>query len=167
VAHIKRRRLKNGRAAYLAVAHSRRTGTGDGFLAIFDGPARAIRCACAVRDAAKQLGIDIRAGLHTGEIQHRERDIAGVAVNVGARVCAAAAPGEVLVSRTVVGLVAGSGIHFHNRGDHQLKGIRQPGNSLPSSVDRAVSAELGPAQHLPTHPNVLAGGLCSSRQAAG
>jgi class 3 adenylate cyclase len=99
--------------------------TGDGFLAIFDGPARAIHCACAIRDAAKQLGIDIRAGLHTGEIQHRERDIAGVAVNVGARVCTAAAPGEVLVSRTVVDLVAGSGIHFHNRGDHQLKGIPQ------------------------------------------
>ena len=99
--------------------------TGDGFLVTFDGPARAIHCACAIRDGARRLGIEIRAGLHTGEIQLREHDIAGVAVNIGARVCAAATAGEVLVTRTVVDLVAGSGIAFGDRGDQHLKGIRE------------------------------------------
>jgi class 3 adenylate cyclase len=96
---------------------------GDGFLATFDGPARAIRCGCAIRDEARQLGIDVRAGLHTGEIELLGDDIGGVAVNIGARVAALAGPAEVLVSRTVTDLVAGSGIAFEDRGEHELKGV--------------------------------------------
>ena len=96
---------------------------GDGFLAIFDGPARAIRCACAIRDEAGQIGIAVRAGLHTGEIELRDEDIGGVAVSIGSRVAALAGPAEVVVSRTVTDLVAGSGIEFEDRGEHQLKGV--------------------------------------------
>jgi class 3 adenylate cyclase len=96
---------------------------GDGFLAAFDGPARAIRCACSARDAVRQLGLEIRAGLHTGECEVMGDDIGGIAVNIGARVGAAAGPGEVLVSRTVSDLVAGSGISFSDRGVHSLKGV--------------------------------------------
>ncbi len=96
---------------------------GDGFLATFDGPARAIRCACSARDAVHELGLEIRAGLHTGEIEVMGEDIGGIAVNIGARVGAAAGPNEVLVSRTVTDLVAGSGIEFTDRGVHELKGI--------------------------------------------
>jgi class 3 adenylate cyclase len=99
--------------------------TGDGMLATFDGPARALRCAVAVRDAARQLGLEVRAGLHTGEIEMRDKgDITGVAVTVAARVEALAAPGEVLASRTVVDLVAGSVIQFEDRGENELKGVR-------------------------------------------
>ena len=97
--------------------------TGDGVLATFDGPGRAIRCACAVRDAVRSLGIEIRAGLHTGEIELRGDDVAGVAVHIGARVSALAGAGEVLVSRTVTDLVSGSGIEFEDRGQHTLKGV--------------------------------------------
>jgi class 3 adenylate cyclase len=96
---------------------------GDGFLATFDGPARAIRCACAIRDEASQLGIAVRAGLHTGEIELLGDDIGGVAVSIGSRVAALAGPAEVVVSRTVTDLVAGSGIEFEDRGEHQLKGV--------------------------------------------
>jgi len=96
---------------------------GDGFLATFDGPARGIRCATSVREAVRELGIEIRAGLHTGEVEVMGDDIAGIAVNIGARVGAAAGPGEVLVSRTVTDLVAGSGIDFTDRGVHPLKGV--------------------------------------------
>jgi class 3 adenylate cyclase/pimeloyl-ACP methyl ester carboxylesterase len=96
---------------------------GDGFLATFDGPARAIRCACAIRDEARQLGIALRAGLHTGEIELLGDDIGGVAVNIGSRVAALAGPAEVVVSRTVTDLVAGSGIEFEDRGEHELKGV--------------------------------------------
>jgi class 3 adenylate cyclase len=96
---------------------------GDGFLATFDGPARAIRCACAISDEAGQLGIAVRAGLHTGEIELRDDDIGGVAVNIGSRVAAHAGPAEVVVSRTVTDLVAGSGIGFEDRGRHKLKGV--------------------------------------------
>ena len=96
---------------------------GDGFLATFDGPARGIRCAMSVREAVRELGVDIRAGLHTGEVEVMGNDIAGIAVNIGARVGAAAGPGEVLVSRTVTDLVAGSGIEFADRGAHALKGL--------------------------------------------
>jgi class 3 adenylate cyclase len=96
---------------------------GDGFLATFDGPARAIACACSIRDAVKKLGISLRAGLHTGEIEVTGDDIAGVAVHIGARVIALAGASEVLVSSTVRDLVAGSGIEFEYRGDHQLKGV--------------------------------------------
>ena len=97
--------------------------TGDGFLATFDGPARAIRCATAIRSGVRQLGIEIRAGLHTGEVEVLEHDIGGIAVHTGARVAAEAGPGEVLVSNTVKDLVAGSGIAFDDRGSHALKGV--------------------------------------------
>jgi class 3 adenylate cyclase len=96
---------------------------GDGVLATFDGPARAIRCARAIRDEARALGIEIRAGLHTGECEVRNGDIGGIAVHTGARVSAEAGPGEVLVSGTVKDLVAGSGIAFEDRGIHRLKGV--------------------------------------------
>jgi class 3 adenylate cyclase len=97
--------------------------TGDGFLATFDGPARAIRCASDISDAVKVLGIEIRAGLHTGECEVRGNDVAGMAVHIGARVGAAAGPGEVLVSSTVKDLVVGSGIEFAERGMRELKGV--------------------------------------------
>jgi class 3 adenylate cyclase len=96
---------------------------GDGFLATFDGPARAIRCATSARDAVRPLGLEIRAGLHTGELEVMNGDIGGIAVNIGARVGAVANAGEVLVSRTVTDLVAGSGIEFEGRGRHALKGV--------------------------------------------
>ena len=96
---------------------------GDGFVATFDGPARAVRCACSIRDKVRQLGLEVRAGLHTGEIELLDRDIGGVAVHVGARVAAAAGAGEVLVSSTVKDLVSGSGIGFADRGLHTLKGV--------------------------------------------
>ena len=97
--------------------------TGDGFLACFDGPARAIRCARAITDTARTLGIEVRAGLHTGECETRGDDLAGVAVHIAARVAALAQAGEVLCSRTVTDLVAGSGICFADRGVHPLKGV--------------------------------------------
>jgi class 3 adenylate cyclase len=100
--------------------------TGDGVLATFDGPARAIRCGTAIRDAARQIGLDVRVGIHTGEVERRGTELAGVAIHLAHRVCETAAPGEVLVSRTVVDLVAGSGISFDDRGEHGLKGIPQP-----------------------------------------
>jgi class 3 adenylate cyclase len=97
--------------------------TGDGILATFDGPARAIRCGAAIRDAARQIGLDVRVGIHTGEAERRGTELAGFAVHLARRVCQTAASGEVLVSRTVVDLVAGSGIAFDDRGEHELKGI--------------------------------------------
>ena len=96
---------------------------GDGILATFDGPARAIRCACAIRDSLRRSGIEVRCGLHTGEVTERNGDVAGLAVHIGARVSSAAAPGEVLVTRTVRDLVAGSGIAFDDRGPFTLKGV--------------------------------------------
>jgi class 3 adenylate cyclase/pimeloyl-ACP methyl ester carboxylesterase len=97
--------------------------TGDGLLATFDGPARAVHCACAIRDAVRPLGVDVRAGVHTGEVELRGADIGGIAVHIGQRVSAQAGPGEVLVSQTVVDLVAGSGLEFAERGLHVLKGV--------------------------------------------
>jgi class 3 adenylate cyclase/pimeloyl-ACP methyl ester carboxylesterase len=97
--------------------------TGDGLLATFDGPARAVRCAFAIRDAVRPLGVDVRAGVHTGEVELRGGDIGGIAVHIGQRVSAQAGPGEVLVSQTVVDLVAGSGLEFDGRGLHTLKGV--------------------------------------------
>jgi pimeloyl-ACP methyl ester carboxylesterase len=97
--------------------------TGDGFLATFDGPARAIRCGQAIVDALQAIGLDVRVGLHSGEIELIGDDVAGIAVNIASRVGALAAPGEVLVSETVKGLVAGSGLVFADRGDHELKGV--------------------------------------------
>ncbi|TML75806.1 MAG: adenylate/guanylate cyclase domain-containing protein [Actinobacteria bacterium] len=96
---------------------------GDGFFARFDGPARAIRCACAAREAVAELGLEIRAGLHTGECELLDGKVTGIAVSIGARVAAEAGPGEVLVSSTVKDLVAGSGLEFEDRGLHELKGV--------------------------------------------
>jgi class 3 adenylate cyclase len=97
--------------------------TGDGFLATFDGPGRAVRCACAIRDAVRAIGINVRVGLHTGEIELHGDDIGGIAVHIAQRVQTRAQPDEVLVSRTVTDLVGGSGIEFKDRGDHELKGV--------------------------------------------
>jgi class 3 adenylate cyclase len=97
--------------------------TGDGVAATFDGPARAVRCALALGDQVHALGIAIRAGVHTGEIERRGDDVAGIGVHIAARVMALAEGDEVLVSRTVKDLVAGSGLVFHDRGTHELKGV--------------------------------------------
>jgi class 3 adenylate cyclase/pimeloyl-ACP methyl ester carboxylesterase len=97
--------------------------SGDGFLATFDGPQRAIRCAMAIRDAVHALGIEVRAGLHTGECEVRGDDIGGIAVHIGARVSALAGRNDVLVSSTLRDLVIGSGLEFEDRGAHELKGV--------------------------------------------
>jgi class 3 adenylate cyclase len=107
--------------------------TGDGVLATFDGPARAVQCACAIRDGVAAFGIEIRAGVHTGEVELRGDDVSGLAVHLGARVAAFAGPSEVLVTRTVTDLVAGSGLHFTGRGEHELKGL--PGSWPLYAVD--------------------------------
>ena len=96
---------------------------GDGFFAAFDGPARAVLAAAAIRDSLRTLDLEIRSGLHTGECEASDGKIAGIAVSIGARIASLAAPGEVLVSSTVKDLVAGSGLQFEDRGEHQLKGI--------------------------------------------
>ena len=111
-----RRQLERFRGREVDVA-------GDGVFAIFDGPARAVRCACAIRDASRQLGLDVRAGLHTGECEVVGSKVSGIAVHTGARIAAAAQPQEVLASGTVRDLVAGSGIAFEDHGVHELKGV--------------------------------------------
>jgi class 3 adenylate cyclase len=100
--------------------------TGDGFLATFDGPARAVKCAHAICEAVRLLGLEVRAGCHTGEIELLGADVGGIAVHIGARVAALARPSEVLVSSTVKDLVAGSGLVFSDRGEHELKGVPEP-----------------------------------------
>jgi len=113
-------------AAKKAVEHYRGVvvkRTGDGLLATFDGPGRGIRAARAIMDAVRPLGLDVRAGVHTGEVERRENDVAGIAIHIGARVSAVAGPGEVLVTGTVKDLVIGSDLQFHDRGDHTLKGV--------------------------------------------
>ncbi len=97
---------------------------GDGFLATFDGPARAVRCACAIAEAVRPLDIEVRCGLHSGEIEIGEKDVQGIAVHIAARIAALAAASEILVSRTVKDLVAGSGLRFNDRGKHSLKGLQ-------------------------------------------
>jgi len=106
---------------------------GDGFLAAFDGPAQAVRCACAIVRAARRLGLDVRVGLHAGECEVLEDKLSGIAVHIGARVASVASRGEVLVSRTVKDLVAGAGITFEDRGVHVLKGV--PGEWQLHAVD--------------------------------
>ena len=99
---------------------------GDGFFAAFDGPARAVRAAMAIRESLLALDLEIRAGVHTGECEVSDGKIVGVAVSVGARIASLAGPGEVLVSSTVKDLVAGSGLRFDDRGEHRLKGLAEP-----------------------------------------
>jgi class 3 adenylate cyclase len=99
---------------------------GDGFLAAFDGPGRAVRCASAITAEARRIGIEVRCGLHSGECEVRGNDLAGIAVHIGARIGGLAQPGEILVSTTVRDLVIGSGISFHDRGIHSLKGLPDP-----------------------------------------
>jgi class 3 adenylate cyclase len=96
---------------------------GDGFMLRFDGPARAVRCARAIVDAVRPLGLEVRAGVHTGECEIRDADLAGLAVHIGARVSASAGASEVLVSGTVRDLVVGSGLEFEDRGERELKGV--------------------------------------------
>jgi class 3 adenylate cyclase len=113
-----------------------RDTAGDGFFATFDGPARAIRCAQAIVDSVRSLGLEIRAGIHTGECELHDNKLAGLAVSIGARVAASAAAGEVLVSQTVKDLVAGTGLKFHDRSERELKGI--PGRvHLHAAMDAA------------------------------
>ena len=108
----------------LARFRGKETNTaGDGLLATFDGPARAIRCAIAISRGVKQLGIDVRAGVHTGECEMMGDNVGGIAVHIGARIMSSARPGSVLVSGTVKDLVAGSGIEFMDMGSHALKGV--------------------------------------------
>jgi class 3 adenylate cyclase len=113
---------------------------GDGFLATFDGPARAVTGAAAIRDAVQRLGIEVRAGLHTGECEIIGEDIAGVAVNIAARISGLAGPNEVLVSRTVTDLVYGSGIEFEDRGQAELKGIPETWQLFAANPERARPA---------------------------
>jgi class 3 adenylate cyclase len=96
---------------------------GDGFFATFDGPARAVRCALAITEAVRPLGVEVRAGCHTGEVELIGDEVAGVAVHIGARICALAQAGQVMVSSTVKDLTAGSGLAFEDAGDHELKGV--------------------------------------------
>jgi len=110
--------------------------TGDGALATFDGPARAINCACAIRDAVQDLGVNIRLGLHTGEVELVDGDVHGIAVHVAARIMALAGPGEVLVSGVIPPLVLGSRIAFTDRGSHVLKGMANPWPVLAVSDSR-------------------------------
>ncbi len=112
---------------------------GDGVLATFDGPARAVRCACALRDSVKRLGLELRAGVHTGEIERIGDDVGGLAVHLGARVGALAGAGEVLASQTVRDLVVGSGIEWDERGAHTLKGV--PGEWRVYAVRGESSAQ--------------------------
>ena len=111
--------------------------SGDGFLAMFDGPQRAIRCAMAIRDAVQALGIQVRAGLHTGECEVRGDDIGGIAVHIGARVSALAGPNDVLVSSTLRDLVIGSGLEFEDRGAHAAQGRARRVASLRCRVSVA------------------------------
>jgi class 3 adenylate cyclase/pimeloyl-ACP methyl ester carboxylesterase len=99
---------------------------GDGFLATFDGPARAVRCACAIAEAVRPLDIEVRCGLHTGEVEITSNDVLGIAVHVASRVLALAGAGEILASRIVKDLVAGSGLRFKDRGQYSLKGLKEP-----------------------------------------
>jgi class 3 adenylate cyclase len=115
---------------------------GDGFLATFDGPARAVRCAMGIADAVQRLGIQIRAGAHTGEIEVSRDDVRGIAVHIGARVMALANGGEVMVSQTVKDLVAGSGLIFEDAGEHELKGVPATPRSLSRRRGDKATADL-------------------------
>jgi class 3 adenylate cyclase len=131
---------------------------GDGALSVFDGPARAIRSAEAFAHAVGELGIEVRAGLHTGECERIGDDLAGLAVHIGARVAAQAQPGEVWVSRTVCDLVAGSGMQFRTRGIHELKGVPGPWElySLSDGDTAAVPVTPQPPATRPSDRAILA-----------
>ena len=129
--HVARRELERHRGREIEFV-------GDGLFATFDGPARAIRCACAIAEAVRAFGLEIRAGLHTGEIELAGSAVRGIAVHIGARVAAAAGGGEVLVSSTVKDLVAGSGIRFADRGVHVLKGVPGEWRLYAAQSPRAV-----------------------------
>ena len=124
------------------------TSTGDGFLATFDGPARGVRCARAIADSVRSFGVEIRAGLHTGECEALGENIGGIAVHIGARVASAAGPGEVLVSSTVRDLVAGSGITFEDAGERELKGV--PGSWQLCRVSGVPREDGGAREPFPT-----------------
>jgi class 3 adenylate cyclase/pimeloyl-ACP methyl ester carboxylesterase len=126
---------------------------GDGFLATFDGPARAIRCACTVAERSSSEGVEIRAGVHTGECELIGDDVGGMAVHIGARVAARAAPGEVLVSSTVKDLVVGSGIEFADRGSHELKGVPGEWRLLAVADHLPTSSQTAPVQRDDFAPN--------------
>lgn len=129
--------------AHLARYRGREIKTmGDGFLATFDGPARAIRCARSIVGAVRRTGIEIRAGLHTGELTLQGDDVEGIAVVIGARIMSLAAPGEVLVSGTVKDLVAGSGLSFEDRGEHALKGVQGAWRLFAVGTDPAPEDSL-------------------------
>jgi class 3 adenylate cyclase len=125
-------------------AVARSTTRATEFLAAFDGPARGIRAACAITDAVRRLGIEVRAGAHTGECEVLGPKLSGVAVHIGARVATLADAGEVLVSQTVKDLVAGSGLRFDDRGVRALKGV--PGEWHLHAVDRAAAAPWAPGE---------------------
>ena len=132
--------------AQLARFRGREVNTsGDGFLAMFDGPQRAIRCAMAIRDAVQALGIEVRAGLHTGECEVRGDVIGGIAVHIGARVSALAGE-RVLVSSTLRDLVIGSGLEFDDRGAHELKGVPGEWHLFASPAERAGACSFGDVQ---------------------
>jgi len=127
---------------------------GDGFLAMFDGPTRAIRCAEEITTAVRTIGLEVRAGVHTGEIVLAGDDVRGIAVHVGARIAALARAGEVLVSSTVRDLVVGSGLHFDDRGVHSLKGVPDDWQLLAVAsgrIDEASTMAIG--QRNPLAPN--------------
>jgi class 3 adenylate cyclase len=113
---------------------------GDGLLASFDGPARAVRCAFALRHDLRKLDLEMRAGLHTGEVERRGDRVAGTGVHIASRIVSLAGPGEVLVSRTVRDLVAGSGLQFIDRGTHALKGIPDEWRVLAATEAGPMSA---------------------------
>jgi len=136
VAHNQRMRALLGRFRGREIDNA-----GDGFLAIFDGPARAVRCGLAIEEAARPLGLEMRVGVHTGEVELDGTAVRGVAVHTGARIMAQASPGEVLVSSTVRDLVAGSGLEFEDRGEHELKGI--PDARLLYAAVRPAPEPLG------------------------
>lgn len=117
---------------------------GDGFLATFDGPARAVRCAIAIRDGVRDLGLEIRAGLHVGEVEVQPDDIAGLAVHIGARVGALAEAGEILVSSTVKDIVVGSGLSFSDRGTHELRGVPGEWRLFAAKEERAPPLDVRP-----------------------
>nr|WP_249815739.1 MULTISPECIES: adenylate/guanylate cyclase domain-containing protein [unclassified Bradyrhizobium] len=116
--------------------------TGDGFLATFDGPARAIRCAAAISEGVRSLDLQVRGGVHTGEIEVKPDDISGIAVHIAARICALAGPGEVLVSNTVRDLVAGANLRFGDHGYHALKGLDEAVHLFRAETEEHVRASL-------------------------